>query len=216
MVKIRLARAGAKKRPFYHLVASDSRSPRDGRFIERLGFFNPIAVGGEVRLRVNTERVDHWGGLRSAAQRSGGEARRRSARAALAGSRGQRAGRGGRFGRSEPGGARRRGGSGSAGRGRGRIGRRFRGGRGVRGAGALLRSFPRARRRVVGSGRWAAPPWFRWVRLAARTDVRGWVRVRSDMDPPEDLLRHHTWLLERAGRWAPVAVRSAGRTGTPS
>ena len=46
MVKIRLARAGAKKRPFYHLVAADSRSPRDGRFIERLGFFNPIAVGG--------------------------------------------------------------------------------------------------------------------------------------------------------------------------
>ena len=60
MVKIRLARAGAKKRPFYHLVAADSRRPRDGRFIERLGFFNPIAVGGEVRLRVNTERVDHW------------------------------------------------------------------------------------------------------------------------------------------------------------
>ena len=60
MVKIRLARAGAKKRPFYHLVAADSRSPRDGRFIERLGFFNPIAVGGETRLRVNAERVDHW------------------------------------------------------------------------------------------------------------------------------------------------------------
>ena len=60
MVKIRLARAGAKKRPFYHLVAADSRSPRDGRFIERLGFFNPIAVGGEVRLRVDTARVDHW------------------------------------------------------------------------------------------------------------------------------------------------------------
>ena len=60
MVKIRLARAGAKKRPFYHLVAADSRSPRDGRFIERLGFYNPISVGGEVRLRVNTERVDHW------------------------------------------------------------------------------------------------------------------------------------------------------------
>ena len=60
MVKIRLARAGAKKRPFYHLVAADSRSPRDGRFIERLGFFNPIAVGGEVRLRVDTDRVDHW------------------------------------------------------------------------------------------------------------------------------------------------------------
>ena len=60
MVKIRLARAGAKKRPFYHLVAADSRSPRDGRFIERLGFFNPIAVGGEARLRVNTERIAHW------------------------------------------------------------------------------------------------------------------------------------------------------------
>ena len=60
MVKIRLARAGAKKRPFYHLVAADSRSPRDGRFIERLGFFNPIAAGEEVRLRVNIERVDHW------------------------------------------------------------------------------------------------------------------------------------------------------------
>ena len=60
MVKIRLARAGAKRRPFYHLVAADSRSPRDGRFIERLGFFNPIAVGGEVRLRVDTARVDHW------------------------------------------------------------------------------------------------------------------------------------------------------------
>ena len=60
MVKIRLARAGAKKRPFYHLVAADSRSPRDGRFVERLGFFNPIAAGGEVRLRVDTERVDRW------------------------------------------------------------------------------------------------------------------------------------------------------------
>ena len=60
MVKIRLARAGAKKRPFYHLVAADSRSPRDGRFIERLGFYNPIAVGGEVRLRISTNRVDHW------------------------------------------------------------------------------------------------------------------------------------------------------------
>lgn len=60
MVKIRLARAGAKKRPFYHLVAADGRSPRDGRFIERLGFFNPIAAGGEVRLRIDTGRVDHW------------------------------------------------------------------------------------------------------------------------------------------------------------
>ncbi|NKC14480.1 MAG: 30S ribosomal protein S16 [Gammaproteobacteria bacterium] len=60
MVKIRLARGGAKKRPFYHLVVADGRCGRDGRFIERVGFFNPIAVGGEERLRVNQERVAHW------------------------------------------------------------------------------------------------------------------------------------------------------------
>ncbi|WP_299316627.1 30S ribosomal protein S16, partial [uncultured Halomonas sp.] len=52
MVTIRLARGGAKKRPFYHLTVSDSRNSRDGRFIERLGFFNPIARGQEERLRV--------------------------------------------------------------------------------------------------------------------------------------------------------------------
>jgi small subunit ribosomal protein S16 len=60
MVTIRLARTGAKKRPFYHLVVTDSRNCRDGRFIERLGFFNPIAVENEERLRVDVERVDHW------------------------------------------------------------------------------------------------------------------------------------------------------------
>jgi small subunit ribosomal protein S16 len=60
MVKIRLTRGGAKKRPFYHVVVSDSRAGRDGRFIERLGFFNPIATGGEERLRIDLARVDHW------------------------------------------------------------------------------------------------------------------------------------------------------------
>ncbi|MCF6263331.1 MAG: 30S ribosomal protein S16 [Xanthomonadales bacterium] len=62
MVKIRLARGGAKKRPFYHIVATDSRNKRDGRYIERLGFFNPVARGQEERLRVDLVRVDHWVG----------------------------------------------------------------------------------------------------------------------------------------------------------
>lgn len=60
MVTIRLARAGAKKRPFYHIVAADSRSPRDGRYIERLGYFNPIASGREQKLSLEQERVDYW------------------------------------------------------------------------------------------------------------------------------------------------------------
>ncbi len=60
MVTIRMARGGAKKRPFYHLVVADSRNRRDGRFIERVGFFNPTAKGGEERLRVEMERVDYW------------------------------------------------------------------------------------------------------------------------------------------------------------
>ncbi|MEY1662720.1 30S ribosomal protein S16 [Isoalcanivorax beigongshangi] len=62
MVTIRLARGGSKKRPFYHVVVTDSRNARDGRFIERLGFFNPIARGGEVRLNLNEERLAHWVG----------------------------------------------------------------------------------------------------------------------------------------------------------
>lgn len=60
MVSIRLARGGSKKRPFYHIVVSDSRSPRDGRCIERLGFFNPSARGQEESLRLDSERVDYW------------------------------------------------------------------------------------------------------------------------------------------------------------
>jgi small subunit ribosomal protein S16 len=60
MVVIRLARGGAKKRPFYHVVVADSRRSRDGRFIERLGFYNPIAVEGEERLRIDAGRVQHW------------------------------------------------------------------------------------------------------------------------------------------------------------
>ena len=62
MITIRLARAGAKKRPFYHVVVADSRSPRDGRFIERLGFYNPIATGGEQRLRIDFKRIEFWRG----------------------------------------------------------------------------------------------------------------------------------------------------------
>ena len=60
MVTIRLARGGAKKRPFYHIVVTDSRMPRDGRYIERLGFYNPSAKGGEVSLNINTDRIEHW------------------------------------------------------------------------------------------------------------------------------------------------------------
>ena len=60
MVTIRLARGGAKKRPFYHITVTDSKSSRDGRFIERVGFFNPIARGQEERLRVDQERVNFW------------------------------------------------------------------------------------------------------------------------------------------------------------
>ena len=60
MVTIRLARGGSKKRPFYHLTVADSRNARNGRFVERIGFFNPIATGGEVRLSVNQERANYW------------------------------------------------------------------------------------------------------------------------------------------------------------
>lgn len=60
MLAIRLARGGSKKRPFYHIVATDSRNARDGRFIENLGFFNPIARGQDEEVRVNLERYDYW------------------------------------------------------------------------------------------------------------------------------------------------------------
>jgi small subunit ribosomal protein S16 len=62
MVTIRLSRSGAKKRPFYHLTVTDSRNSRDGRFIERVGFFNPVARGQEERLRVDRERIEYWQG----------------------------------------------------------------------------------------------------------------------------------------------------------
>jgi len=60
MVVIRLARGGCKKRPFYHIVVTDSRNRRDGRYIERIGFFNPVAGDKQERLRLDTERVEHW------------------------------------------------------------------------------------------------------------------------------------------------------------
>jgi small subunit ribosomal protein S16 len=60
MVVIRLSRGGAKKRPFYHIVVADKARSRDGRFIERLGYFNPIAAGKEVRLSLDIERAQHW------------------------------------------------------------------------------------------------------------------------------------------------------------
>jgi len=62
MVKIRLTRGGAKKRPFYHIIVTDSRSARDGRNIERLGYYNPIASGNDKAVELNTERLDFWVG----------------------------------------------------------------------------------------------------------------------------------------------------------
>lgn len=62
MVTIRLSRSGAKKRPFYHVVVTDSRSKRDGRYIERVGFFNPVASGKAERLSLNEERIQYWVG----------------------------------------------------------------------------------------------------------------------------------------------------------
>ena len=62
MVVIRLARGGAKKRPFFNIVVSDSRNRRDGRFIERVGFYNPMAAGAEEPLRVALDRVSFWAG----------------------------------------------------------------------------------------------------------------------------------------------------------
>ena len=63
MVVIRLARGGAKGRPFYNIVVADARERRDGRFIERVGFYNPMASGGEQPLRMALDRVAHWAGV---------------------------------------------------------------------------------------------------------------------------------------------------------
>ena len=60
MVVIRLSRGGAKKRPFYHLVVTDSRRRRDGNYIERIGYFNPVAKGQEIRLHLETEKLNKW------------------------------------------------------------------------------------------------------------------------------------------------------------
>jgi small subunit ribosomal protein S16 len=62
MVKIRLTRGGAKKRPFYHIIVTDSRSARDGRNIERVGFYNPVASGNDKRVELDVARVQHWVG----------------------------------------------------------------------------------------------------------------------------------------------------------
>ncbi|HET8596479.1 MAG TPA: 30S ribosomal protein S16 [Castellaniella sp.] len=69
MVVIRLARGGSKKRPFYNVVAADSRNRRDGRFIERVGFYNPVAGEGQENLRIALDRVQHW--VSNGAQLSG-------------------------------------------------------------------------------------------------------------------------------------------------
>ncbi|ALS62623.1 30S ribosomal protein S16 [Pandoraea pneumonica] len=63
MVVIRLARGGAKKRPFYNIVATDSRNRRDGRFIERIGFYNPVAAEGTEGLRIAQDRLTYWQGV---------------------------------------------------------------------------------------------------------------------------------------------------------
>ena len=60
MVTIRLSRAGTKKKPFYHVVVTDSRNKRDGRLIERLGFYNPMATGQDVPIRLDVERINYW------------------------------------------------------------------------------------------------------------------------------------------------------------
>ena len=63
MVTIRLSRGGSKKTPFYHIHVADSRRPRDGRYLERIGYFNPMASGNAERLRIDLDRFDHWVGL---------------------------------------------------------------------------------------------------------------------------------------------------------
>lgn len=60
MVKIRLSRGGAKGRPFYHIIVTDQRNARDGRNIERIGFYNPLAAGKDVRLQLDADKVNAW------------------------------------------------------------------------------------------------------------------------------------------------------------
>ena len=86
MVVIRLARGGSNKRPFYNIVVADSRRRRDGRFIERLGFYNPMAAGGEQPLRVALDRLHYWSSvgaqLSPTVKRLVGEAQKQTAPAA--------------------------------------------------------------------------------------------------------------------------------------
>ena len=63
MVTIRLSRGGAKKQPFYHIVATDSRSRRDGRYIERIGYYNPVAKGDATAVVIDLDRIDYWTGV---------------------------------------------------------------------------------------------------------------------------------------------------------
>lgn len=63
MVVIRLSRAGAKKRPFYHIVVTDSRKRRDSNYIESIGYFNPVARGQEIRLHLEVDKLTHWQGV---------------------------------------------------------------------------------------------------------------------------------------------------------
>ena len=63
MVIIRLSRGGAKKQPFYRVVVTDSRSARDGRYLEQVGYFNPVAKGQAVKLKLEQDRIAHWVGL---------------------------------------------------------------------------------------------------------------------------------------------------------
>ena len=60
MVTIRLSRVGTKKKPFYHVVVTDSRNKRDGRLIERLGFYNPMATGQDIQMKIDFERIKYW------------------------------------------------------------------------------------------------------------------------------------------------------------
>jgi len=68
MVTIRLARGGSKKRPFYHITVADSQRSRNGRFVERVGFFNPIAQGADEKMRLDLDRIEFW--IRQGAQPS--------------------------------------------------------------------------------------------------------------------------------------------------
>jgi len=60
MVRIRLSRGGSKKRPFFHVIATNSRSSRDGKYIERIGFYNPIAAENEEDIKIDLERIKYW------------------------------------------------------------------------------------------------------------------------------------------------------------